>query len=72
MTNELEAGELRPLPDRVEAVRRRWSKASWMSDEHIDVFARGDIRTVLEGYDALKAQLIERSSGAREPFGCHI
>lgn len=64
MYDELQAGELRPLPNRVEAVRRRWF-SDWTTDEGLQyVFARGDIRTVLEGYDALIARIAELEGDA--------
>lgn len=72
MTDELEAGELRPLTDRIEAIRRRWSEA-WIIDEGWEsLFASNDIRTVLEGYDALKAQLAKYDTAIAEAYASGV
>lgn len=56
--SELHAGELKPLHERVEIVRRRWS-SDWLKDDQgvQYIFAGGDIRTLLKALDQAEAAL---------------
>lgn len=66
-TEQVELLGEKSLSDKDVAVRRRWAAdgavpagGHWMSDEGVQyVFAKRDIAILLEGYDALAAELAD-------------
>lgn len=62
MTHTLAKGE--QLDEQIEAVRRRWA-TPWMDDPGMRyVFAKGDIDTLIVGYDTLQARISELEAQA--------